>query len=113
MYFSLYFFLSRDIEDVRVKGLVFDSTEGRPLSNVKVIIRNERYESDAGKMNYDEYLGHDQIVVYTDSKGFFSCELKKSAFLWLIFSKAGYEKYIEPGKNTNKNMQYRIVLKRK
>jgi hypothetical protein len=106
----LYYFFSRDIKNVEIKGYVLDSKTNEPIENVIITIQSDRYESDKGKVNYDEYLGRDKFMVFTDSKGTFYRKIPKSSFVCISLSKNGYKKHIEKGRISEKKMYYTIKL---
>ncbi|MFD2591012.1 hypothetical protein ACFSTE_09230 [Aquimarina hainanensis] len=112
LYFAIFFISRTDIKNVHVEGYVFDQTTEKPLSNVKVIINNNRYEDDAGNANYDEYLGNDRIELNTNANGFYSTEINKSAYLWIDFSKESYQSKTEDGQYASKNMKFKTYLKK-
>jgi hypothetical protein len=99
-----------DTNDVKLEGYVFDEKTKKPIENVLVIINNDRYESDNGHKNYDEYLGHDKIKLYTDKNGYYSTVIKKSAFVYIDFEKEGYTRFTENGKFSSKTMNYKTYL---
>lgn len=109
-YFFMYYWSNTDIRNVSVAGYVYDEATKRPLSDVLVIINNDRYEDDDGNKNYDEYLGHDEIKLYTDQNGFYSASIDKSAFIWIDFQKEGYINKREKGERANKTMRYKTYL---
>lgn len=102
-----------DTKNVLVEGYVYDTNTNQPLAGVNVKISSERYESDNGIRNYDEYLGHDVIELATDESGFYSTVIPKSAFLWIDFKKEGYNDGNEKGQYVSKKMKYKTSLKRK
>ncbi|MCB6089623.1 hypothetical protein [Flavobacterium psychrophilum] len=102
-----------DTTNVKLEGYVFDEETKNPISGVLVIVNNDRYEDNNGNKNYDEYLGHDIIKLYSDEKGYYSTKIDKSAFLWIEFSKKEYSNKNEKGKHSSKLMNYKTYLKKK
>lgn len=102
-----------DTNNVKLEGNVFDEKTKKPIENVLVFINNERYESDSGNKNYDEYLGYDKIKLYTDKNGYYSTIIKKSAFVYIDFEKKGYTRYTENGRYSSKTMNYETYLNSK
>lgn len=101
-----------DIKNVSIDGYVYDEITQKPINGVIVIINNERYESDNGTSNYDEYLGHDVIKLITDESGHYSTTIEKSAFLWINFEKEGYLKTEEKGQYSNKKMEFKTLMRK-
>ena len=112
-YFYVYYLSVIDTTNVKLEGYVFDKKTKKPIENVLVVINNERYESDSGHKNYDEYLGHDKIKLYTDKNGYYSTVIKKSAFVYIDFEKEGYARFTENGKYSSKTMNYETYLNSK
>ncbi len=113
IYFFVYYLSVTDTKNVKLDGYVFDEETKQPISEVLIIINNERYEDNKGNKNYDEYLGHDVIKLYSNKSGYYSTTIEKSAFLWLDFHKGGYAKKSEKGEFSSKKMSYKTYLKRK
>lgn len=101
-----------DLTDVKIDGYVYDELTNQPLDGVMVTINNERYESDNGTTNYDEYLGHDVIKLVTDKSGHYTTVISKSAFLWIDFEKEGFSKTDEEGQYSSKKMEYKTFMKK-
>lgn len=110
VYLFVFYLSVIDTTNVKLDGYVFDNNTKEPIENVLVVINNDRYEDDKGNKNYDEYLGHDKITLYTDKNGHYSTVIKKSAFVWIDFKKEGYKKHIEKGSYSSKKMNYKIYL---
>ncbi|CAH0293421.1 hypothetical protein [Chryseobacterium sp. Bi04] len=87
VYIFIYYYNNQDVNDVKVEGYVLDSSNSQPLKDVKVTVINDRYENDNGHKNYDEYLGQDKIELRTDTKGYYSIVLKKSAYVYIYKKK--------------------------
>ena len=68
------------------------------MENAKVVIFSERFKSDSGHSNYDEYLGSDTIIVTTDSKGYYSTTIDYSAYVHMRAFKQGYKLSESDGK---------------
>jgi hypothetical protein len=102
-----------DKNNVKLEGYVFDQKTKKPIESVLVIINNERYASDSGHKNYDEYLGEDKINLYTDRNGYYSTLIKKSAFVYIDFEKEGYIRFTEDGRYSSKTMNHETYLKSK
>ncbi|ROH98158.1 hypothetical protein EGI05_12540 [Chryseobacterium daecheongense] len=101
---------NQDVENVKVEGHVFDSNNSLPLNNVKVTIINERYKSDNGHINYDEYLGNDKIELITNDQGYYNTILRKSAYVYVILQKEGYKTYEEKGKYAKKLIVFKTYM---
>ncbi len=110
IYFFIYYSNNQDINDVKVEGYVFSFSDG-PLNNVRVTIINERYENDSGLKNYDEYLGQDKIELITDSRGYYSTVLKKSAYVYVLLQKDGYKTIEEKGKQARKSLFFKTKMR--
>lgn len=110
VYLFVFYLSVIDTTNVKLDGYVFDNNTKEPIENVLVVINNDRYEDDKGNKNYDEYLGHDKITLYTDKNGHYSTVIKKSAFVWIDFKKEGYKKHTEKGSYSSKKMSYEIYL---
>ncbi|MFC7773978.1 hypothetical protein [Flavobacterium sp. GCM10027622] len=102
-----------DSKDVKIDGYVYDEITKQPINGATVIINNERYESDNGVSNYDEYLGHDVIKLITDKSGHYSTVIGKSAFLWIDLEKEGYQNSSIDGQYSSKTMEYKTFMKKK
>ncbi|WP_288245149.1 hypothetical protein [uncultured Chryseobacterium sp.] len=109
IYFFIYYSNNQDVNDVKVEGYVFGSND-EPLKNVRVTIVNERYENDNGLKNYDEYLGQDKIELITDSTGYYSTLLKKSAYVYILLQKDGYKPIEEKGKQAKKSLFFKTKM---
>ena len=104
--------LLTDTEDVKLSGYIYDEKTKQPIPNTLIMIISERYEDDSGNTNYDEYLGKDTIKLYSDSKGYYSTIIEKTALISLYFKKEGYvQKKIE-GEYPAKQMNYKVYLKK-
>jgi len=101
-----------DTKNVNIEGYVYDKITKKSINGVTVIVNNERYESDNGTLNYDEYLGHDVIKLTTDESGYYSTTIEKSAFLWIDFEKEGYMKAEEKGLYSSKRMTFKTLMKK-
>lgn len=110
VYFFFFYLSVTDIKNINLSGYVFDEETKKPISNVLVVVNNERYEDDKGNKNYDEYLGKDKIKLYSDSNGYYSTVIEKSAFITLSFKKDGYIKKEEAGRYSSKHMKYKTFL---
>ena len=93
-----------------IEGYVYDQDDKQPLSGVRVIINSDRFEDDNGNKNYDEYLGHDEIKLYTNQDGYYSTLVNKSAFIWIDFKKEGYANKTGKGSHSQKKMSYEAYL---
>lgn len=113
IYLFVYYLSVTDTKNVKLEGYVLDEETKQPISEVLIIVNNERYEDDKGNKNYDEYLGHDEIKLYSNKNGYYSTTIEKSAFLWLDFDKDGYTKKSEKGEYASKTMSYKTYLKKK
>lgn len=111
VYLFMFYISVIDTKDVTLEGYVFDENTKKPIENVLVVINNDRYEDDKGNNNFDEYLGHDKITLYTDKNGYYNTVIEKSAFVWIDFEKEGYNKHNEKGSYSSKKMNYKIYLK--
>lgn len=109
IYIFMFFNSQTDIQ-IKLEGYVFDETTKKPIENVTVVINNDRFEDDNGNHNYDEYLGHDKITLFTNKEGYYSTSIEKSAFLWIDFKKHGYINKREDGKHSAKKMSYKTYL---
>jgi hypothetical protein len=112
-YTFAFFYSQKDVEDVKIEGVVLDHDSHLPLSGVSILIKNERYTDDKGNYNYDEYLGHDSISLKTDNFGRYVTIIPKSAFIWIEFKKNGYNKSYQSGKHSTKHMKFETNLKRR
>ncbi|SDI80903.1 hypothetical protein [Chryseobacterium jejuense] len=112
VYFFIYYYSSQDVNDVKVEGYVLDSSNSRPLRDVKVTVVNDRYESNNGHKNYDEYLGQDKIQLKTDDKGYYSTILKKSAYVYIYIEKDGYKSIEEKGQHAQKLIVFKTNMDR-
>lgn len=111
--YLFFFYLSViDTKNISLRGYVLDEETKKPISNVLVVINNERYEDDKGNKNYDEYLGKDRIELYSDNNGYYSTTIEKSAFITLSFQKNNYIKKEEKGRYASKQMKYETYLKK-
>lgn len=110
VYFFIYYYSSQDVNDVKVEGYVLDSSNSRPLIDVKVTVVNDRYESDNGYKNYDEYLGQDKIQLSTDDKGYYSTIFKKSAYVYVYIEKDGYKPIEEKGQQAQKLIVFKTNM---
>ena len=112
MYLFSFYKSVTDTEDVKLSGYIYDEKTKQPIPNALIMIISERYEDDNGNINYDEYLGKDTIKLYSDSKGYYSTIIEKTAFISLYFKKEGYiQKKIE-GEYPAKQMNYKVYLKK-
>ena len=109
-YFVMYYLSNTDVKNVSIEGYVYDQDDKQPLSGVRVIINSDRFEDDNGNKNYDEYLGHDEIKLYTNQDGYYSTLVNKSAFIWIDFKKEGYANKTEKGSHSQKKMSYEAYL---
>jgi|GEM_PF-574502 len=109
-YFVAFYMSVTDTNNIKLEGHVFDKKTKKPIENVLVIINSDRYESDSGHKNYDEYLGHDKIKLYTDKNGYYSTVIKKSAFVYINFEKEEYARFTENGRYSSKTMNYETYL---
>jgi hypothetical protein len=82
----LSFKLDEDVEKVNVEGIVYDKNSKEPLNGTKVTIENWMYEGG----DYDGYGQVEKLNLVSNEKGFFSVELRKSAYLVVYLSKGGY-----------------------
>lgn len=112
VYFFIYYYNNQDVNDVKIEGYVLDSSNSQPLKNVKVTVINDRYENDNGHKNYDEYLGQDKIELETDSKGYYSTTIKKSAYVYIHLQKDGYKSFEEKGKQAQKLLTFKTNMNR-
>ncbi|WP_334126977.1 hypothetical protein [Empedobacter brevis] len=111
--YLFFFYLSViDTKNISLSGYVLDEETKKPISNVLVVINNERYEDDKGNKNYDEYLGKDRIELYSDNNGYYSTTIEKSAFITLSFQKNNYIKKEEKGRYASKQMKYETYLRK-
>ncbi|WP_157486061.1 hypothetical protein [Flavobacterium soli] len=110
IYVMMFFNSQTDTKILKLEGYVFDESTKKPIERVKVIINNDRYEDDFGNNNHDEYLGHDKIELFTDSNGYYSTSIDKSAFLWIDFYKEGYRNTRENGKYSKEIMSYKTYI---
>lgn len=110
LYVSIYIFSSTDTKNAEIEGYVLDGKTNRPIENVMISIKNYRYESDDGYSNYDEYLGLDSITIYTNTKGYFYHKFPKSAFVFFILTKGGYDT-LSKDEYSRRKMFYNIKLK--
>ncbi|WP_160137569.1 hypothetical protein [Chryseobacterium sp. c4a] len=110
VYFFIYYYSNQDVNDVKVEGYVLDSSNSRPLKDVKVTVVNDRYESDNGYKNYDEYLGQDKIQLRTDYRGYYSTILKKSAYVYIYIEKDGYKSIEEKGQQAQKLIVFKTNM---
>lgn len=113
VYIFIYYHSNQDVENVKIEGYVFDSRNSLPLNNVSVTIINERYESETGHKNYDEYLGNDKIKLRTNDKGYYHAILKKSAYVYVVLQKPGYKTYEEKGKYAKKLLVFKTYMNMK
>jgi hypothetical protein len=112
MYLFSFYKSVTDTEDVKLNGYIYDEKTKQPIPNTLIMIISERYEDDSGNTNYDEYLGKDTIKLYSDSKGYYSTIIEKTALISLYFKKEGYvQKKIE-GEYPAKQMNYKVYLKK-
>ena len=110
MYLFSFYKSVTDTRDVKLNGYIYDEKTKQPIPNTLIMIISERYEDDNGNTNYDEYLGKDTIKLYSDSKGYYSTIIEKTAFISLYFKKEGYvQKKIE-GEYPTKQMNYKVYL---
>ncbi|TGD59897.1 hypothetical protein [Flavobacterium humi] len=112
IYLFVYYLSVTDATNIRLEGYVFDEETKQPINKVMIIINNERYEDNKGNKNYDEYLGHDKIKLYSDKNGYYATIINKSAFLWLDFNKEGYLDVEEKGQYSEKKMEYKTFMKK-
>ena len=112
IYFFVFYQSVTDVKDVKVDGYVYDATTKKPINDATVVINNERYVSDKGRSNFDEYLGHDIIRLRTDASGHYSTIIKKSAFLWIDFEKEGYQNTSIDGQYSTKLMVFTTHMKK-
>ncbi|MDN3692623.1 hypothetical protein QWZ06_10205 [Chryseobacterium tructae] len=112
VYFLMYYYNSQDVNDVKIEGYVLDSNGSQPLRDAKVTVVNDRYESDNGYKNYDEYLGQDKIELRTDNKGYYSAILKKSAYVYVYIEKDGYKPIEERGQQAQKLIVFKTNMDR-
>lgn len=112
-YFAVYYFSAQDIENIKVKGYVYDKSNKTPIENVLVTIVNERYEDDKGRTNYDEYLGKDKKVVYTDKNGYYEVEFDKSSYVYVKLFNPEYLTLEEKGKYSKKTIEFKSFIAKK
>ncbi|MBL3550525.1 hypothetical protein [Chryseobacterium sp. KMC2] len=112
VYIFIYYYNNQDVNDIKVEGYVLDSSNSQPLKDVKVTVINDRYENDNGHKNYDEYLGQDKIELKTDTKGYYSIVLKKSAYVYIYTKKDGYKPLEEKGKQAQKLLTFKTYMNR-
>jgi hypothetical protein len=112
IHFFVFYQSVTDVKDVKVEGYVYDATTKKPINDATVVINNERYVSDKGRSNFDEYLGHDIIRLRTDASGHYSTVIKKSAFLWIDFEKEGYQNASIDGQYSTKMMVFTTHMKK-
>lgn len=112
IYFFVFYQSVTDVKDVKIDGYVYDATTKKPINDATVVINNERYVSDKGRSNFDEYLGHDIIRLRTDKSGHYSTVIKKSAFLWIDFEKQGYQNASIDGQYSTKMMVFTTYMKK-
>jgi len=107
-----YYVNNRDTKDVKVEGFIYDKENKKPIEGVKITVYSNRYESDKGYIDYDEYHGSDTIYLSTDNKGYYSTKIKKTAFLWMNFQKQGYKKKSEKGVYAKKKIYAETYLEK-
>ncbi len=109
-YLYVYYLSVIDTNNVKLEGFVFDKKTKKPIDSAIITVNNHRYESDSGYKNYDEYLGYDKIILYTNKNGYYSTVIEKSAYLLIDIEKKSYKKYLEDGKYSSKTMCYETYL---
>lgn len=105
-------FLVGDVKGVTVQGVVYDAVIDKPLENVKVVIFSERYRSDNGYSNNDEYLGCDTIAVTTDDRGNYLGTINYSTHLQVRVYKQGYELSESDWKKAKKKIKLDFFLEK-
>jgi hypothetical protein len=113
VFLLMLYFSVTDTKNIKIEGYVYDEITQKPIEKAKILIENYRYESDNGVSNYDEYLGIDKVVVYSDKNGFYEVKFNKSAYVVVEVHKDGYKKIIENGEYSAKNMEFKTDLVRK
>ena len=91
MYLAFWLYSATDTKNVYLSGYVFDKETNKPIQNVIIKLKNQRYESDNGISNYSEYLGEDNFELKSDKKGFYEIKIPKSAFIVIEVKKYGYK----------------------
>ena len=112
-YLFMFYLSVTDTKNVKIKGYVYDKMTKKPIEKAKILIENYRYESDNGVSNYDEYLGIDKVVVYSNKNGFYETKFDKSAFVVIEIHKDGYKKIMQNGEYSTKNMDFKTDLVQK
>jgi len=110
-YIVVFFVSSTDTENVHLEGFVYDLKTKEPIYNAKIFIENNRYESNNGTTNFDEYLGMDKFIMLTDENGFYKQEIEKSAFIFIKVSKEGYKVKTE-SEYSSKIMKFKTYLEK-
>jgi hypothetical protein len=90
-YLAFWFYSATDAKNVHLSGYIFDKETNKPIQNVIIKLKNQRYESDNGISNYSEYLGEDNFELKSDKNGFYEIKIPKSAFIVIEVKKDGYK----------------------
>lgn len=106
---AIYFYSNRDTNNAKVEGFVYSKTSNKPVVGATVSIISERYESDSGVMDYDEYRGSDTIIIETNEKGYFSTIIPASAYLHIKTKGTGYLTEVK-NQYTEKNNFFEVYL---
>jgi hypothetical protein len=109
LYFLSFLFLNRDIKDVELRGKIIELNTEKIIENAVIKISSDRYQSDSGKSNYDEYLGHDELIKISNNDGEFNCKIPQSSFVWLDISKNGYKSKTVKGRYSEKYMDFGFI----
>jgi len=110
---GFYFISSRDVNTAVFEGFVFDKVTLKPISNSTIVILSERYESDLGQSNYDEFLGNDTIHLRSNTQGHYIGHIKKSAYFTIQIFKENYDPIITKGYYTRKRNHLNFYLKKR
>ncbi|MEL1252979.1 hypothetical protein AAEO57_04265 [Flavobacterium sp. DGU38] len=82
----------KDIENVTIKGTVFNKTTDKPIKNKKIEIEIEcwKYANSPD----ESYAEHEKKYIKTDSNGNYSVNFNKGAFVTFHVEENGFGRYV-------------------
>ena len=83
----------KDIENITIKGTLFDKSTHKPLKNKNIIIEIECWKY--GNSPDESYNEHEKKYVKIDSNGNYTVNFNKGAFVTFQIFENGYSIYID------------------
>lgn len=84
---------TKDIENITIKGTVFNKHTQKPIKNKSIQIEIECWKY--GRSTDESYGEHEKKFVKIDSNGNYSVSFNKGAFVTFQISSKGYGYYVD------------------